>query len=243
MFNNLLQSCGKANRIQKIRPVQRRFFASKKKGPNWVKPVNDPIDSDMTNVSQSETPFINMKDINLKDCFDQNPTYTQKSGISFADLFQKDCNINEIKEILEAVEYLLKASEGDMAKIRRFYVTVMVLAIHAPSLDPKVKFALRKYFQLTDETTWRQNPFLRLCEAYSQVQNDPLAKFSVAFRIDQPKLRAILTLKNYLAEATRVGIPDLEPWDLQMAKSRVEKVWPLINSPKGKLHSSLESNE
>ena len=215
-----------------------------KEKPEVLEPESGPIDQPFQPQIDSKNPAERHLQILSNQIDDFNETDSRKkfdSGLSFFDLFEVDSREEDIQEIFEAVRYLLQASQGDLTKIRRFYVTVVVLAIHSSSLNVNVKNALRKYFQLTDESAWRQNPLLKLCESFLLVQTDKHAGSTVAFRVDPPMLNAILTFRAYLAEAVRAGVPRLEPWDLESNKARVRRMIHLIDTVKGESETANTS--
>jgi hypothetical protein len=225
MLNNILLNCRKNNGIQRIRIINKQFFSqnvwkktkSSKKKPSETQERVEPLEN-------KETP--NLK---IKCSIDT----IHESGMSFADLFKKNCDFEQMKDIFDAVEYLNLASGGDMIKIRRFYVTVVLLAMHS-SVDQSLKDALRKHFQLTDESRWRENPFLKVCETYLTIMNDPSARYSVTFRADENSVRYFATFKEYLLEALRRGIPDLEHWDVPAANKKVNHILELLNKLESK---------
>ena len=200
-----------------------------------LKPNQHKFDNETEKLTLNELKETDIKIISKlpKTNYDSNSLFVHESGMSFSDLFKKECDQKSILEVFDAVQYLLKASQGDLNKIRRFYVTVIVLAIHSSSLNPKIKASLRKYFQLTDETEWRDNPLLKLCEDYNSVLNNPYAKSEISIKVDKARLRSIITLKSYLIQAIKAQIPSLEPWDVDEYMHQASKISELLKNPKG----------
>lgn len=232
MLNHLLLNCRNKNGVQRIRMINKNLFTKK--------------DDQQTHMKANKISFQKDEDINFKKMEKNKNTdplcltnFVHESGMTFADLFDSDCNFEDIKDIFDAIEYLIKASGADMAKIRRFYVTLVVLAIHSPDLDPNIRYGLRKDFQLTDETKWRENSFLNLCESYLLIQSEFSARYSMSFRVNAAKMKYFLKFKKFLLKALKAGIPKLEHWDLQKANYQVKNIHFLIENLKGRYLSIL----
>jgi hypothetical protein len=234
MLNTLLSNCWKQNNIKTFNRIPKRLFGKKKSKRTQKEVLKETKNLDLKTENEMEEMKIDFITKQPNQMYDTNEYFVHKSGLAFASLFEEDCDSDDIQEIFEAVQYLLKASQGDLTKIRRFYVTVIVLAIHSSSLDPKIKASLRKHFQLTDETKWRESPLLKLCEAFNFIITESYAKSVISFHVDKARLRSLITLKSYLAQAIKAGIPDLEPWDLKEYQNQVKTMKSLIENPKGK---------
>jgi hypothetical protein len=235
MLNTLLSNCRKQNQIKKLHRIPRKLFST---GDSEVQ--QSQFLNETENLKLNEPNTLNETDFKIvtkipNPIYESDTFYVHKSGMSFIDLFKKECDQKSILEVFEAVQYLLKASQGDVKKIRRFYVTMIVLAIHSSSLNRKIKSSLRKYFQLSDETKWRDNPLLKLCEDYNSVLSNPYAKGEVSVKVDKDRLRSMIILKSYLTQAIKGEIPSLEPWDIQEKQNQVSKMMTLMANSKGKL--------
>lgn len=225
MLNNLLQSCRNSTRIQRLRKIQIKYFNNNNHLTNeddnydsfsdYEDYSNLEIDMDQNFILDEENPVIELKEFTIEN------------------LFYNNCDKNDKIEIIQLLNYLLNASDYDMEKIKRFYVTIIVMAIHSQNLNPKIKNSLKKYFQMTDETKWRENPFLKLCEAAYFIKTDKNARFTVSFRLTKERLRFILILKSYLKKAIDSGLPKLEIWDINTFELEIKEILYLLNNPKG----------